>query len=506
MRALLDWFKHEYMAWVDNLPCAACAHSDTVAHGDAEPTPDELRDGASRVELFLCPLCSSVSRFPRYNNPARLMQTRRGRCGEWANLFTLFSITMGFETRYVMDYTDHVWCEFWSDDWNRWVHVDPSEGGGSLDQPLMYEVGWKKQLTYVFAIGEHQVIDVFRRYTRNVDAVLGRRKLARETQIEIWTREITYSLRQTISPALAVSLQARDAQEYLELMNPQSRALGESEKLGRQSGNLEWRLARGETDVAGSSNPATIAPTVNESQKILSMSSTAAFQFLGSATTIPSTSPPSTQVIQLTPARTDQVGAVWAKIPASAVTKASSNTQGQLIIDFTFRAGNPNEEGADGLALVFQSAGPRALGNGGSGMGYAGIPHSVAIEFDMYASRDSCNDPDGNHVSIQTCGSQPNSAHHRHSRGCSSRVPSLAEGKLLAVRVVWNLAENNLDVFMNDDVSGGQVFELVVRGNVELANVLKGGGTSDWFVGFTAATGGLSQVHQLISFNMYLTE
>ena len=38
----------------------------------------------------------------------------------------------------VLDFTDHVWAEYWSKSKARWVHLDPCED--AFDQPLLYEV------------------------------------------------------------------------------------------------------------------------------------------------------------------------------------------------------------------------------------------------------------------------------------------------------------------------------------------------------------------------------
>ena len=110
---LLHWFKSSFFSWVDCPKCEAC-HAETTRRGNISPTPEDLKWGGNRVEIYQCSKCSHVTRFVRYNHPGKLLETRRGRCGEWANCFTLCCRALGMEARLVLDWTDHVWTEVYS--------------------------------------------------------------------------------------------------------------------------------------------------------------------------------------------------------------------------------------------------------------------------------------------------------------------------------------------------------------------------------------------------------
>ena len=66
---------------------------------------------------------------------------------------------------------------------------------------------------------------------------------------------------------------------------------------------------------------------------------------------------------------------------------------------------------ADGFAFVIQNSSSGALGSGSGGLGYQGIPNSLAIEFDTHKDV-SFADPNDNHVAVQGCGTAANSPKH----------------------------------------------------------------------------------------------
>eukprot|EP00960_Hanusia_phi_P052867 761706-Hanusia_phi.AAC.6 len=247
VRHLLRWFKHRCFKWVNNAPCDHCGSTSTKNSGADRPNISEQAHGAGVVELYHCNDCNKVTRFPRYNHPGKLMETKRGRCGEWANAFTLCCIAMGFEARHVIDWTDHVWTEVFSEDQQRWVHCDPCED--SWDSPLLYSEGWGKKLSYVIAFSKEEVVDVTCRYTRQWDDCKTRRNKCSELWLAEFIQTIRMSKLSQLLPHRQNILRERWEKEAKELeprnyVKPSE--TNEPALPGRTTGSLEWRAARGE--------------------------------------------------------------------------------------------------------------------------------------------------------------------------------------------------------------------------------------------------------------------
>lgn len=193
-------------------------------------------------------------------------------------------------------------------------------------------------------------------------------------------------------------------------------------------------------------------------------------------------------IIRLTPDKPWTAGALW--------SEKKQQVAAGFVTAFSFRitkpggaAGTPNRDGgADGLAFVIQNSSPSALGHIGHEIGYGGIPNSLAIELDTWNNAPMGNgDPDNNHLSVQSAGTEPNSYDHRFSLGVASNIPRLDDGRVHTLRIEY------LPGRMSISIDGIHALEV----EVDLATKLALENGAAW-VGFTSATARAWENHDIL--------
>jgi glucose/arabinose dehydrogenase len=191
-------------------------------------------------------------------------------------------------------------------------------------------------------------------------------------------------------------------------------------------------------------------------------------------------------VLRLTPSSGNQSGAAW------NLTKQSVANGFETTFQFQLESAN----GADGFAFVVQNTSATALGGAGCELGYHGLANSLAVEFDTY-SNGSCsvanvNDPANLHISVHTLGIGANSVAESASIAATSAVPNFTDGAPHTARIRY--AGGVLSVFVDN------LAQPVLSAPLALASTLSLDQGRAW-VGFTAATGGLAERHDVLDWD-----
>ena len=209
----------------------------------------------------------------------------------------------------------------------------------------------------------------------------------------------------------------------------------------------------------------------------------------GSFATVGNTSIVPTNVIQLTPASNNQLGAAW------------SNNRIDLTLPFDYTAnvklGSNDVNGADGLTFVLQTSGTGAIGQPGRGIGagsgltgitYAdnGIKPSFIVEIDTYGNADNgWNDPVADHVAAYINGDP------RHQANANNIISPVAianieDGAFHPFRLVWDPTTNLLQIYLNGSLVTSTTYDLQAYFGTNLV-----------YWGYTASTGGFNNLHQI---------
>jgi len=153
---------------------------------------------------------------------------------------------------------------------------------------------------------------------------------------------------------------------------------------------------------------------------------------------------------------------------------------GNFTTDFNFQQLNA---AADGMTFSLQRHSAVATGNGGGGLGYTGIPASVAIKFDLHNNAGEGIDSTGLYID----GAAPTVP----AVNLGSTAINLHSGDVMHAHLVYDGA--NLTMTLTDTITNGsvvEVFPIDIPGTV--------GGSTAW-AGFTGGTGGKTSTQNVLS-------
>lgn len=246
VKELLRYFKRDFFSWCNKPNCSKCGTDEHLEWvGTDRANSEEAKYQCGNVEVYRCTLTGDITRFPRYNDPIKLLQTRTGRCGEWCNVFTLILKSFGLNARYIWNKEDHVWCEYYSPNLKRWVHLDCCEQ--SFDEPHIYSKNWNKKMSYVLAFSNDIVADVSGRYILQNNLP---RNAISENELNFMCTYLTKTLRKDFNDDQIYALACRDEQERLSLEKTKPSKDTSTTTLtgtkGRESGSKAWKQQRGE--------------------------------------------------------------------------------------------------------------------------------------------------------------------------------------------------------------------------------------------------------------------
>lgn len=216
----------------------------------------------------------------------------------------------------------------------------------------------------------------------------------------------------------------------------------------------------------------------------------------------------SDSTITLTPADYWKRGAVWhtGKIP---VKKGFTTEFSFRISDGENRFSEEEYSGADGIAFVIQNNSDIAIGRKGGSIGFAGIPNSLAVEFDTYYNNDDdsqyedFNDPNENHIAVFCNGTEPNSCDHSSKAHLASTamMPIIPDGRIYYSKIEYDYKQKELKIYL-DSTAEINSAPVLLLSDIDLSQMIDLDSKEYAWLGFTSSTGNAFEQHELLSWSI----
>ena len=196
------------------------------------------------------------------------------------------------------------------------------------------------------------------------------------------------------------------------------------------------------------------------------------------------------KVLRLTRDTLSQGGSAFIKSPIKLISDKGFLASFSAFFSFQLTNNGGLDEGdgagADGIVFVVQTV-ANNVGNVGGGLGYQGIKRSLGVEFDTWGNGGQTNDPDDNHIGIDTNGN------NRSIKTYLEKV-KFNNGAVWYAWVDYDGDNQKLEV--RYDTINLRPQTPVITCNINLPSLLV---QEDAYIGFTSATGSSFSTHDILS-------
>ncbi|WP_028551684.1 S-layer homology domain-containing protein [Paenibacillus sp. UNC451MF] len=193
------------------------------------------------------------------------------------------------------------------------------------------------------------------------------------------------------------------------------------------------------------------------------------------------------KVLRLTESTGNVFGSIFNKKMITSTNKYSFST----FFKFRLNANNQSNSPADGITFTIQAQSNNA-GAVGQGIGYGGIKPSFAVKYDTYENT-ALGDPSANYIGLAVNGDVNNKAGW-YTTNINS--VNLSNGNDYYSWIDYDGATNNVKVYIGSSPTRPNTPVLNVTG-IDLESIFQG--KPGVYAGFTAATGGAMETHDILS-------